>query len=140
MRFAIPALLTLAVAAVVHAAPTRIASPLVEGLKLKPDCYLIVGRDGVVGTLGVSATENGNAWDSQGDRGVFEDGQIWYGDTSYGTIEGHDFNGDGWAEYADLDFVGLPPGWDTHYTLEPCDPSTAAGMLVERNPFRVITS
>ncbi len=140
MRFAIPALLTLAIAAVAHAGPTRLAPPIVDEIKLRAGCYAIIGPTGEVGTVGVYPTRTGQTWSSEGEYGTFTGGQIWYGDSAFGSVEVHDLDGDGHGDVADLDFEGLPSGMPTHYTLEPCFGSRPAEMPDERNPFRVITS
>ncbi len=48
-----------------------------------------------------------------------------------------DLDEDGIGDVADLDFVGLPEGMPTHYTLEPCLESPQ-GLIEGRSPFEVI--
>lgn len=127
-------------AAVILSLRAPISAPaLTEPDQLPSGCYRVVGPEGDWGiTLGTIA--DGNSWTlpGGGGSGTLENGQIRIGRTSHGTVEIVDLDDDGIGDVADLDFVGLPSGMPTHYTLEPCLDSPQA-LVTGRNPFEVIS-
>lgn len=90
-------------------------------------------------SLTVEQITNGNSWGILGKRGSFVDGEIRCGRNNYGTIAIVDTDDDGEGDEAELDFVGLPVGVPTHYTLEQGSVLPRAMVVDAVNPFSLLS-